>query len=64
MKMPSVTPQHIKTVVGDHGLNRIGDAIVMGLQFASKIPSGGIRMRVAAHTPGQNAQLHCLTPHK
>src|SRR6202790_2100328 len=36
MKMPSVAPQHIKTVVGDHGLNCVGDTIVMGLQFASK----------------------------
>src|SRR6202165_5555536 len=36
MKMPSVAPQHTKTVVGDHGLNCVGDTIVMGLQFASK----------------------------
>jgi hypothetical protein len=37
--------QHSKAVPGDHDLNRVGDAIVIGLRNASEVASGGIRRR-------------------
>jgi hypothetical protein len=35
MKTPLLAAQHTKTMAGDHGLNRDGDAIV--IQFAPRI---------------------------
>src|SRR6476660_1165239 len=40
--MASDTPQHTKTKAGDHGLNRVGDAIVIRLQFASETASRAV----------------------
>ncbi len=40
MKTPLSTAQHIKTIAGDHGLNRAGDAIVVWLQLALETSSG------------------------
>src|ERR1700682_4101634 len=56
MKMPSVASQHTKTVVGDHGLNCVGDTIVMGLQFASK--------NTIRRHPYADAELQCTRPAK
>jgi hypothetical protein len=58
----SDTSQHTKTEAGDHGLNRVGDAIVIWLQFASGTASGGLReayVEVQGTRPAKNAQLHC-----
>jgi hypothetical protein len=35
--------QHTKPSRGDHGLNRIGDGIVIGLQSAGKTASGSLK---------------------
>jgi len=43
MKIPCVGLQHTKAGMRDHGLNRAGDAIVIGLPGASETASGGIR---------------------
>jgi hypothetical protein len=43
MKCPLLR-QHTKTKAGDHGLNRGGDAIVIGLRFVSK---NGIRRQLS-----------------
>jgi len=40
---PLVVAQHTKTAGRDHGLNRVGDAIVIRLQFASETASRGLR---------------------
>jgi hypothetical protein len=40
LKIPLVVAQHIKTMAGDHGLNRDGDGIVMQLLDASETASG------------------------
>jgi hypothetical protein len=37
---PLVVAQHIKATRGDHGLNRIGDAIVIRLRTARDMASG------------------------
>jgi hypothetical protein len=53
LKAPWVVAQHIKARLGDHGLNRIGDAIVVRLRTASEPAPGGIargKYRAAAHT--------------
>jgi hypothetical protein len=43
MKIPwQVVVEHSKTIAGDHGLNRDGDAIVIPLQDASGALSDGI----------------------
>jgi hypothetical protein len=41
LEIPWVAAQHIKTMAGDHGLNRISDAIVIRLQAPSTTASGG-----------------------
>jgi hypothetical protein len=46
MEMPSVGPQHTKAGARDHGLNRIRDTIVIGLQAASKTASSGIPVQM------------------
>jgi hypothetical protein len=40
MKTPLSAVQHIKTMAGDHGLNRAGDVIVIWLQPALEASSG------------------------
>jgi hypothetical protein len=51
--------QHSKAGLGDHGLNRIDDAIVMWLHGASDSASGSISQAGLA----KNVQLPCPTPH-
>src|ERR1700686_23827 len=63
MKRPSVAPQHSKTVVGDHGLNRVGDAIVMGLHELPRRrqAASARRMPIAAHAgPDDDKMPSCI----
>jgi hypothetical protein len=46
-KTPLVAAQHTNTLAGDHGFNRLVDAIVIGLQDSFKTASGGTRRRTA-----------------
>jgi hypothetical protein len=42
MKTPLSAVQHIKTMAGDHGLNRAGDVIVIWLQPVPETSSGSV----------------------
>jgi hypothetical protein len=42
MKTPLSAAQHIKTMSGDHGLNRAADVIVIWLQLAWESSSGSV----------------------
>jgi hypothetical protein len=42
MKTPLSAAQHIKTMSGDHGLNRAADGIVIWLQSVPKSSSGSV----------------------
>jgi hypothetical protein len=59
MKLPlMICVQHSKAVRGDHDLNHVGDAIVIGLQVRLAVCARRM-LSCSARGPGQNAQLHC-----
>jgi hypothetical protein len=49
-----IVAQRTRTITGDHGLGRDGDAIVVRLRLPSETASGG------GLRSSQNAWLHCL----
>jgi hypothetical protein len=52
-----IVAQHTKTITGDHGLERDGDAIVVWLRLPSKLHRAAAGEQAGS---SQNAWLHCL----
>jgi MFS family permease len=65
MKIPwQVVAEHTKTITGDHGLNRDGDAIVIWLLPARQTAFRRADIKLQRTRPGQNGQLHWRSPHR